>query len=343
MNQMLPRPRFWAEAAAQSRTRFSMLGETMILTLLYLIGTTGASMVLAVPMTFWLISTQSGSLLDGLSAGGSTQELVAEMLENMPDWLLLVSLFATAASVGFVAVFFCKKFQKRNLASMGLGREGAVGEYLLGFLVGLLLIGGITAIGTAAGGFRLGAWNLAPGRLALALIALLGSAAQGAALELLFRGYYGPSLGARYPVLPAFLLSALIPGVLEAGASLFTMGVLNSLLLGLLLGLWVLKRGRLWGACAIQGAWTFAGLFLLDFAPADKHGTLGLLNVDADAYRPLLSGGEYGPEASICATVVLLAALIAVLTLRPKDPAPESEGPASAQPPSEDERGGNNL
>ena len=192
------------------------------------------------------------------------------------------------------------------------------------------------AVGAATGGFRLGAWSLSSGRLALALAALLGCAAQGAALELLFRGYYAPSLGAKYPILPALLLSVLIPGILQAGASLFSMRVLNSLLLGLVLGLWGLKRGSLWGACAIQGAWTFLGAFLLDFAPADKHGSLGLLNVDADAYRPLLSGGESGPEASICTTVVLLAAVAAVLALRPRNAVPE---PAR----NPDERPGNNL
>ncbi len=336
MNQMLPRPRFWAEAAGQIRTRFTMFGETMLLMLLFLIGTMGAAALLAVPMTLWSMGAQSDSILERMMAGASSQEIVEDMLANMPDWMALVSLFATAASVGFVAVFYCKMFQKRKLSSMGLCREGALGEYLLGFAVGLVLFGGVVAVGTATGGFRLGAWSLSSGRLALALAALLGCAAQGAALELLFRGYYAPSLGAKYPVLPALLLSVLIPGILQAGASLFSMRVLNSLLLGLVLGLWGLKRGSLWGACAIQGAWTFLGAFLLDFAPADKHGSLGLLNVDADAYRPLLSGGESGPEASICATVVLLAAVAVVLALRPRNAVPE---PAR----NPDERPGNNL
>lgn len=219
---------------------------------------------------------------------------------------------------------------------MGLIREGALREYLLGFVVGLLLFGGVVAVGAAAGGFRFGVWNLSPGRLLLALGALLGCAAQAAALELLFRGYYAPSLGIRYPILPAFLLSVLIPGILQAGASFFSMSMLNSLLLGLVLGLWALKRGNLWGACALQGAWTFLGTFLLDFAPADKHGSLGLLNVDADAYRPLLSGGALGPEASICATVVLLAGIAAVLALRPRNSAPVPVQTTDEQP-------GNNM
>lgn len=331
MNQMLPRPRFWAEAAAQIKTRFTMFGETMILMLLYLIATTASGVVLAVPMFLWLFMTQSETILESVTAGVSSQELLTKLVEEMPDWMLLVSLFTTAAAVSVTAVFYCRKFQKRDLASMGLRREGALGEYFLGFGFGLVLFGGLTAIGAAAGGFKLGTWSPAPIQLLLALAALLGCAARGAAMELLFRGCYAPAVGARYPVVLALVISTLLPAVLEAGASLFSMVTLNSLLLSLLLGIWVLKRGSLWGACAIQGAWTFAGSFLLDFAEAGKHGSLGLVNVDTDAYRPLLSGGEYGPEASICATVVLLAALGVALALRPRDPAEDQSLPAAEE------------
>lgn len=332
MNQMLPRPRFWAEAAEQIKTRFTFFGETLILMLLYLIASTASGTVLAVPMFLWLLTTQSDTILNSVEAGVSVQELLLRLIDEMPDWMLLISLFATAASVGFVAVFYCRKFQKRSLSSMGLRREGAAGEYLAGFAVGLALFGGVLAVGTAAGAFRLGTWSLDPARVLFALAALLGCAARGAALELLFRGYYAPSLGARGPVVLAVLSSTLISGVLQSGGTLLSMSVLNALLLSLLLGIWVLKRGSLWGACAIQGAWTFAGSFLLDFAGPDQHGTLGLLDVDTDAFRPLLTGGEYGPEASICATVVLLAALAAVLALRPKDPAPEQSLPVDERP-----------
>ena len=329
MNQMLPRPRFWAEAAAQIKTRFTMLGDTMILMLLYLIAATASTTVIVTPLLLSRFMTQGEDLLEQMAAGLSTQDLLAELLEQMPDWMLLLSLFATAAAVGFAAVFYCRKFQKRNLASMGLRREGALGEYLLGFAAGLILFGGVIAIGAATEGFRLGAWSPTAPQLLVALVGLLGCAAQGAAMELLFRGCYAPSIGARYPVALALLVSTLVPSALDAAASLLSMSMLNSLLLGLLLGIWVLKRGSLWGACAIQGAWTFAGNFLFDFAASGEHGSLGLISVETDAYRTLLTGGEYGPEASICATVVLLAAIAAVLALRPKDPAeqglPENE------------------
>ncbi len=328
MNQMLPRPRFWAQAAAQMKLRFTLLGETLILMLLYMISNTVAGTVMCVPILAWLLSTQSTMILESLNAGVATQEILKRLLEQIPDWMSVVALFATAGAVGFTVIFYCRKFQKRSLASMGLQREGAFGEYLLGIVVGLFLFGCVVAVGAAAGGFRLGSWSLGTTRLLLTLAALIGCAAQGAALELMYRGYFAPTLGARYPAALALFSSTLCFAMLESGGALLSMNMLNTLLLSLLLGIWVIKRGRLWGACAIHAAWTFAGNFLLNFAPADQHGSLGLLSVDTDAYRTLITGGDYGPAASICATVVLLAAIGLVLALPSRDPAPAQADPA---------------
>ena len=147
---------------------------------------------------------------------------------------------------------------------------------------------------------------------------------QGASLELLIRGYYTPSLGGRYPVGLTLLLSTLAPVMLQSGGSLFSLSAVNALLLGLLLGIWCLKRGNLWSACALRGAWLFASGWLFDFAPAGKHTGVRLLDVDVDLFRPSLSGGAYGPQAGLCVTVVLLAGLMLVLALKPLDPAPQA-------------------
>ena len=56
------------------------------------------------------------------------------------------------------------------------------------------------------------------------------------------------------------------------------------------------------------------------------------MDVDADAYKPLLTGGIYGPQASICATVILLAAIGAALALKPRDPAPVQEPEQNERP-----------
>lgn len=322
MNHMLPRPRFWAETAEQIRTRRSMLGELLIYMLIYVICVFAQSILIAIPMTAWMLSSQGASMMSSLMNGASPQELVLELIGEMPDWLAPVSLFA-AAVLGAAAILYTRRFQKRDLASMGLRRGGAAGEFLLGFVLGLVLFGAAVAVGSAAGGYRVLSGIPADVPWLVCFAALLGCLVQGAAWELLVRGSFAPALGARYPLIFALLLSSLFPAMLQSGGTMLSMLGLNNLLLSLLLGIWVIKRGRLWGACALHGAWSFAGSFLFGFAPAGEHGGVRLLDVDLDLYRPLLSGGEEGPQASICVTIVLLAGIGAVLALRPRDPAPE--------------------
>lgn len=321
MNQMLPRPRFWAETADQMKTHFSALGELLIFFLLFVISLLAQSVILTIPMTAWMMGTQSNSVMEAVMGGASMERVAREIMARMPDWMSLMQLFASAI-MGVTAVVYSRAFQKRSFAAMGLRGRAPVLEYLAGFAVGLVLFAAVVALGAAAGGFRLLAGAPSERQRTLCLIALLGCAVHGAALELLIRGCFAPSLGARYPVVFALLLSSITPSMLQAGETLFSMTTLNSLLLGLFLGIWVIKRGRLWGACAIHAAWTFAGSFLFGLTGEGEYGDIRLLNVASDVYRPLLTGGDRGAQASICVTVVLLAAIAGVLALRAKEPAP---------------------
>lgn len=323
MDRMLPRPRFWAESAAQCKTCYSLVGELLIFLLLYVISALIQGFVLTIPTTVWVMGTGSEEMMTALAAGATPQSVMEKLLSEMPDWLSLVSLFASSA-MGAVALVYCKNFQKRSPASMGLRGRAPLLEYLLGFGFGLALFCAAMGIGTATEGFALLRQAPSGSRLALGLLALPGCMLQGASLELLIRGYYTPSLGGRYPVGLTLLLSTLAPVMLQSGGSLFSLSAVNALLLGLLLGIWCLKRGNLWSACALRGAWLFASGWLFDFAPAGKHTGVRLLDVDVDLFRPSLSGGAYGPQAGLCVTVVLLAGLMLVLALKPLDPAPQA-------------------
>lgn len=321
MNEMLPRPRFWVEAAGQIQTRRSLFGELLIYYLLTFLGYVGQALLISIPVTGWLMQTESDSILGALESGQSIQSVLLGLMDGLPDWVTVVSLVGGVA-MGVAAIVYCKKFQKRSLSSMGLRKKGWAAELLLGFVLGTALVAAVIALGSAVGGYRLVSATPATDGLGLLLLTLLGCLLYGASLELLTRGYFAPSVGKRAPVLFALLVSTLVSALMQAGGALFSLPVANHLLLGLLLGVWVLKRGNLWGACAIHSAWLFAENFLFDVAPAGEHGGIRLFEVDADAFRTLLSGGAYGIANSICTTIVLLAAVAAVLPLRAKDPAP---------------------
>ena len=332
MNNMLPRPRFWAEAAQQIKTHRSLIGELLIYLLLTLLAIFAQSVIIAIPTTGWFLETRSESVLEALEAGESIQGMILGFMADLPDWMTPVSL-AAGGTMGFVSVLYCLKFQKRRLSSMGLGKKGWLAESLLGIVLGTVLLSAVVALVSAMGGCRLVPTGQNPVRLGLLLLSLLGCLTYGSSLELLTRGYFAPTVGARAPVAFALFFSTFSSALMQAGGSLFSLPVANHLLLGLLLGIWVLKRGKLWGACAMHSAWLFAQNFLFDIAPAGEHGSIHLFELDADLFRPLLSGGQYGLSNSICTTLVLLAAVAGALALKAKDQAPlepEEPGPEAS-------------
>jgi len=337
MNHMLPRPRFWAEAAVQIQTRRSLFAELLIYLLLTLIGYLGQALIISIPVSGWLLQTQSDAMLKELEAGQSMQAMILRFMDNMPDWVAVLSLFGSAV-IGAAAVFYCLKFQKRKLSSMGLCRKGWALELLSGLLLGTALVGAVIALGAAVGGYRLMSPTPSAVEPGLLLLSFLGCLVYGVSLELLTRGYFAPTVGARTPVAVALFYATFASSLMQAGGSPFSLPVANHLLFGLFLGICAVKRGNLWSACATHSAWLFAENFLFNVAPAGEHRGIHLFKVDADSFRPVLSGGAYGISNSICTTIVLLAAVAAVLALPARDSAP-----IEPKTPAEDEQHSNFL
>lgn len=123
MNHMLPQPGFWALTAREMKTRSSMLGEMLILVLLHLIASFVSSFLLTIPLTAWVMGSESSPILEAAREGRSVYSVLDELLRNLPDWAMVVALF-TSGAMGVAALVYCRKFQKRSLASMGLDRGG---------------------------------------------------------------------------------------------------------------------------------------------------------------------------------------------------------------------------
>lgn len=323
MNQpLLPRPRFWVRAAREKQIRTTLIGDMIRFMIVFLIATVLESLLMSLPITFWVLTRNRLELQPGGIELGNLEKMVAELMEKLPPWMNVAVLFAGAA-YGIAAIFYCRKYEKRSLPSMGLAKKSALPEALGGLLVGLALFAALTGVGAAAGGFRVSPFALDARQLPLLLLALLGCAVMGGARELLFRGYLAPSFGAGLPVGFAAALSTAVSLLASGGGSGFVPYV-NLIGLNLLLCVCTIKRGNLWSAIGLHAGWLFAGNFLFGFdLPANDR--LCLFRVESAGYRSLLTGGSDGPEASLCATLVLLAALAVAYALRPKDPAPRGE------------------
>ena len=142
------------------------------------------------------------------------------------------------------------------------------------------------------------------------ILYLFGFLIQGAAEEILLRGYFMISLTATAKPLTAAVTSSLLFSLLHVGnAGTSFLSILNVFLFGLLLGFLVFRTGSLWLAAGLHGAWNFAEGCLFGLPVSGISPGHSILASVPDATRTLTNGGAFGPEGGAVTTLVLLLAL----------------------------------
>lgn len=205
-----------------------------------------------------------------------------------------------------------------SLGSLGLAwhrsaaKHAAFG-FAMGAGAGAIVLGVPLAIGLAnwvpAAEYPF-SWS---GLLFVSIVLLFGALGE----ELIFRGYPFQFLAGRFGVFQILLPAAVLFAAAHSGnlgSSQMAMG--NTFLWGVLFGYAVLRTGDLWMATAIHFGWNFTlplfGVPLSGF----KMGLTG--RSLAWQAGPLWSGGDYGPEAGVPATLIV-AILFLLLHKLPVD------------------------
>ncbi len=229
----------------------------------------------------------------------------------------LIDLLATVGGVVAV-ILWARFFERRELVSLGLVRRRAVRDYLLGILLGVLLLGGAVGLCVLAGVAEVKVTAPAPSWGLLALF-FVGFLIQGLSEELLCRSLLMVSLSRRWPLWAcvtanagAFaLLHLLNPGITVPA-------LVNIFLFGLFASLLTLRLGSIWMAAAIHSLWNFAQGNLFGIPVSGIVGMPSPLTTTLATDTPrhtLLGGGTFGIEGGLAATVVLVVAVAAVIFL----------------------------
>ncbi|GAA1687008.1 type II CAAX endopeptidase family protein [Microbacterium sediminicola] len=208
--------------------------------------------------------------------------------------------------------------ERRAFASIGFRepRRGWV-QAVRGFAIGVLAMALIVAIAVGTGNMRF--LTLPDGNpfawaaLGWVLVAIPVFVIQGGAEELINRGYLVQTWMPRYGLVSAVIVQAVfftLAHSLNPGMSVFSVAAL--LLVSVLLVFWALSEGSLWGVVAFHAAWNWAqgGLFGVKVSGNPVENSL-LAVAETDGANSLISGGEFGLEASVV-TLVVLAGMSAV-------------------------------
>lgn len=305
--------RMLGEARKAARPAHRLIIELLIFLLLMLVASMVESVVIA-PCEVGIILSDE-SFLEAVGSGNllSLPDVVSDLLSRLPDWFMLVQLFATAGMIATVLVY-CLKIEKRSLASLGLHRRGAVGEYFVGLALGLVLFAGAVGICCLTGQMTLTLRSQPP--VGMILCFFVAYLVQGLSEELLCRGYLMVSLSRGYPLWACVLTNALLFAVLHlANPGMTVLAFINLTLFGVLASVYTLRRGSLWGIAALHSAWNFAqgNLFGLSVSGTAATPSLFAASTASGRVANLIHGGSFGPEGGLAVTLMLSAALLLIL------------------------------
>jgi hypothetical protein len=221
--------------------------------------------------------------------------------------------------------WFCLRLLERmNLSALGFAlRGGWFGDVLKGCVIGALTIASAIILQIAGGGTRLGFnpilrgeqginWagvGVVAAEMAGALALLILAAAFE---ELVFRGYAFQTLLRGAPaVVPILLFSIYFGWAHWNNPSRTLFSTANTTLAGVWLSIAYLKTRNLWFPTALHFMWnwTMGAFFGIPISGLHLQHSLLISSSDGPVW---LTGGNYGSEGGVAATVALIISIIVI-------------------------------
>jgi uncharacterized protein len=199
---------------------------------------------------------------------------------------------------------------RRPAGALGFAVEpAAVRDSLVGFGVGGGILAATVLLLVATGSARwLADTGTVPEYAAALALSLAQFAIAAAAEEAVCRGYPFQALVQGVGVWPAVVLSSLLFSAGHLGnPNVGWIALGNIFLAGVLLAVVYLRTRSLWAATAVHAGWNWVMSALLDFPVSGLQMDTPLYDA-RETGADWWTGGAFGPEAGLAATLVLLAA-----------------------------------
>ncbi|MFG2819896.1 CPBP family intramembrane glutamic endopeptidase [Kitasatospora sp. NPDC048365] len=242
----------------------------------------------------------------GLAGAVSGQGAVA--VQDNP-WLSLLVGGLSAVLLVLVYRWVVGRTERRPVTE--LARGGAPGSLLLGLVIGVAMFGVVIANIYVLGDYEVHGFGSATG--AIGLVGFMTGAA--VTEELMFRGLLFRLVERGLGTYLALALSGTVFGavhLLNQDATLLG-GVAIAIEAGGMLAAAYAATRSLWLPIGLHFGWNFAESGIFGTEVSGNGATHGLLDASTSG-AALITGGEFGPEASVYAT--LFGALLMVVFLR---------------------------
>lgn len=294
----LQKPDFMVEAAAKSKGRHWIIEILLffVMDCLFMLATFGVSF----------------SLIDAFYKIAETSDMVS-------DWAALIQM-ATFGGGALVILGYCRWIEKRKLRTMGFVKNNWWKELLIGLAVGFLAFTCCILLAALFGGVRIEGINTGFHWYYVVLM-LLAYLIQGSAEEILVRGYFMVSFSRKKPLWLSVLISALLFALMHGNNNgMSTMASITLVLISILFALFIVKRGNIWIACGFHAMWNFTqgNIYGMSVSGYEKSKET-IFNVVTTSENSLITGGDFGLEASLVTVIVMAVLILLALKMPAKD------------------------
>lgn len=262
-------------------------------------------------------------LIIGQLIGRVFINIITKNIILSPVFKLLCKLIFEFIFCSLIIFIRVKLKDKRTLSSFGFQREGAVRNYVFGFLIGAFLMSIITIMLVFTGNAVLNnksTQTLGINAIVNTLIIAPGWMIQSATEEILTRGWMMNTIKERYNVIWGVIGSSLFFALLHLGnPNVSFISIINLILVGILFSLYVIKSKNLWGVCGMHAAWNLFQGNIFGFKVSGVNTQIGSIVELNTVGANWISGGAFGPEGGILCTVVNSITVIVLFYLISKD------------------------
>lgn len=252
--------------------------------------------------------------------------IILSFFHSISSNLKILELFIQLSSFVFISILVfvrVKYIEKRSISTLGFSKDSWLKKYIKGFVIGLVMMIIVVLMLCLFGCVSVEKNPSQPigiSAIGGVIIILIGWIIQGGTEEIVTRGWLMNVLGARYNIMVGLILSSVFFALIHSeNPGINYVAMLNIVLVGILLGLIVINTGSLWVACGIHSAWNFAQGNIFGFQVSGNDVGIGSI-VDLNLVgNEFITGGQFGPEAGMVCSFVILALIVIMLFLTKRD------------------------
>lgn len=262
-------------------------------------------------LIIYTITSLIGILVIAMTTGLDLGQLLsdeANLISELGPWLMFIVMLIAFAGTMLTVWLFRKFVDRKSVVSLGLEWQGFSDDFVKGGLWGIALIGFGFLLQFALGLINITGFAFDP-LAQLGYIFLFSVVALNE--EIMVRGYLLDNLMDSFGNWPALLFSSVIFSLMHGlNANVTALSMLNLLIAGVLLGIYYLYRRNLWFPIAMHLTWNYLQGPVLGYeVSGNKTGSIVQQDISGS---DLLTGGDFGFEGSLLATIMMIAAIVGI-------------------------------